>query len=308
MDKVLVTGGTGFVGSFVTTALRQAGVNYCTAGRRDADVLIPAITGDTDWYEALQGVTQVIHLAGRAHVLEESAADPLAAFRAVNTAGTRALATQAAAAGVRRLVFMSTLKVNGEGRQTPYTASDIPAPHGPYAHSKAEAEAGLWDIARTTGMEIVVIRPPLVYGPGVKANFLSLLKSVDRGWPLPLGRANNRRSLIYGANLADAVRVCLHHPQAAGKTFLVSDGPAMGLADVIKAMATALQRPLRLIPVPIGIMRVAAGLLGKAEAVDKLLGSLTLDDSAIRQCLGWQPPFTLEMGLRATAAWWKAAR
>jgi nucleoside-diphosphate-sugar epimerase len=256
---------------------------------------------ETDWHVALGGVEAVVHLAARVHVMRDTSVDPLAAFRAVNTEGTLNLARQAAAAGVKRFIFVSSIKVNGEGRDSPYTEFDLPAPQDAYAISKWEAEQGLREIESATGMEVVILRPPLVYGPGVGANFLRLMRSVERGWPMPFGRVDNRRSLLYLGNFTDAIRVCLDHPAAAGKTFLVSDGDDVSSADLIRRLALAMCRPARLLPVPPSWLRAAGVLFGRGAEVDRLLGSLCVDSSQIRRELGWRPPFSMDEGLRQTA-------
>jgi len=270
--------------------------------------VVGEIDGTTDWREALHGVHAVVHLAARVHVMRDVAADPLAQYRAVNVDGTLNLARQAAAAGVRRFVFISSIKVNGEERAAAYTEADTPAPEDAYALSKWEAEQGLRQIAAQTGLEVVILRPPLVYGPGVGANFLALMHAVARGIPLPLGAIDNRRSLIFVGNLADAILCCLEHPAAAGKTFLISDGEDVSTPALVRRMAAALGRPARLVALPIPVLRAAAALVGKSALAIRLLDSLTIDGTAIRHTLGWSPPFTLDEGLRETAAWYVMAR
>jgi UDP-glucose 4-epimerase len=226
----------------------------------------------------------------------------VALYRATNTDATLNLARQAAQAGVRRFVFVSSIKVNGEGRDAPYRETDPPAPQDAYAISKWEAEQGLWRIARETGLEVVVLRPPLVYGPGVKANFRRLLDTVARGWPLPLGAIENRRSLLYLGNFVDAIRVCVEHPAAAGQTFLIDDGQPVSTPELVRAVARAMGRPARLLPVPAGMLEFAGALLGKRAAVARLTGSLWLDSSLIRARLGWTPPYSMAAGMAATVA------
>lgn len=310
--KVLVTGASGFVGRVVCSALARAGDEAVAAVRNDAaydaiaDVSSLAPVGEigpaTDWLRALQGCEAVVHLAARAHVMRDEAADPLAFYRAINTAGTLNLARQAAAAGVRRFIFVSSIKVLGEERHAPYTEADAPAPRDAYARSKWEAEQGLWQIARETGLEVVVLRPPLIYGPGVKANFLRLMRWVQRGLPLPFGRVANRRSLLYVGNCADVIVRCLHHPNAAGQTFLVCDGEAVSTRVLIEAIARAMGRPARLLPLPPRLLRRLARALGKQAEAGRLLGSLALDCGKLRQALDWQPPFSFEQGIAATVA------
>jgi nucleoside-diphosphate-sugar epimerase len=260
----------------------------------------------TRWDEALRGVDAVVHLAARVHVRVRSAPAAIAAYRRVNTAGTERLALAAAAAGVRRFVFLSTLKVNGEATQArPFTESDPPAPQDAYARAKWEAEQALHRIGARTGMEVVILRPPLVYGPGVKANFLALLKAVARGLPLPLGAIDNRRSLVYVGNVADAIVKCLEHPAAAGQTFLVRDGEDVSTPELVRRLARALGVKPRLFPVPPSWLSFAGQLTGRRDAVDRLIGSLAIDDAKIREALGWVPPYTLDEGLEATARWFK---
>jgi len=307
-QRVLVTGSNGFVGRSLCPALGAAGFTVRRAvrgGSLPGTTAVGEIGPDTDWHTALADCDSVVHLAARVHVMRDDAADPLAAFRAVNTEGTLNLARQAAAAGVRRLVFVSSIKVNGEGRAAPYTEADPAAPRDAYACSKWEAEQGLWAIAATTGMEVAILRPPLVYGPGVGANFLRILRWVARGWPLPLARVDNRRSLLYLGNLADAIRVCLEHPAAAGKTYLVSDGEDVSTPELIHRLALALGRPARLLALPSAWLRLAAAVSWRGAEIDRLLGSLALDTGAIRRDLDWRPPYTLDQGLTATCRAWQ---
>jgi len=271
-------------------------------------VVIGEINGNTDWHGALAGITHVVHLAARAHITHETAEDSLAAFRAINTEGTLNLARQAAQAGIHRFVFVSTIKVNGEGRDTPYAEIDAPAPEDAYAVSKWEAEQGLRKIADQTGMEIVVLRVPLVYGPGVGANFLRLLTAIDAGWPLPLGGIVNCRSLIYLGNLVDAIIVSLSHPNAANKLFLLSDFEDVSTTELIRRLAAVLDVKPRLFALPRAWIRQAAIVLNKRRAVDRLWGSLFIDSSNIQRELDWLPPFSMEIGLIETAKWYRRVR
>ena len=306
--RVLVTGANGFVGSALCAAL--ANRDYCVRGvvrdpSRSAGLIceltkVGDIGSNTDWSGSLIGVDIVVHLAARVHVMRDSATDPLAEFRRVNVAGTERLALAAATAGVRRFVFLSSVKVNGE--RGGYNESDPPAPQDAYGISKHEAELGLRVIAAETGMEVVIIRPPLVYGPGVKANFHALLWAVARGVPLPLGAIHNRRSLVALDNLVDFIRTCLDHPVAANQTFLVSDGEDMSTTDLLRRMAHALHVSARLLPVPQGFIEWVAKMLGKEDLSQRLCASLQVDISKARTLLGWQPPVTVEMALRRTAA------
>lgn len=303
--KVLVTGASGFVGQALMAALTRARHKVVAAVRdaRTADALaVGDIRADTDWRAALTGCDAIVHLAARVHVMQDTAADPLALYRATNTHATLNLARQAVQIGVKRLVFISTIKVNGEGRDVPYRETDPPAPEDAYAVSKWEAEQGLWKIARETGLEVVILRPPLVYGPGVKANFRRLLDMVARGWPLPLGAIDNRRSLLYLGNFVDAIRLCVEHPAAAGQTFLLDDGEPVSTPQLVMAVARAMGRQARLLPVPVGILEFAGALFGKRAAVARLSGSLYVDSSAIRLRLGWTPPYSMQQGLAATVA------
>ncbi len=305
-SRVLVTGATGFVGRPLCVRLTAAGHAVTSAVRRSSglpgEVVVGDIGSSTDWRQALANCDAVVHLAARVHMMQESARDPLTLYRETNTEATLNLARQAAQAGVRRFVFISTIKVNGEGRDTPYMETDVPAPEGAYAISKWEAEQGLHRIAQETGLEVVILRPPLVYGPGVKANFLRLLRTVERGWPLPLGAIHNRRSLLYLGNFVDAIRLCVEHPAAAGQTFLLDDGEAVSTPELIRALGRAMGRPARLLAVPVGMLELAGTLLGKRAAVARLTGSLWIDGSAIRSRLGWVPPYTMLQGLDATVA------
>lgn len=314
MISILVTGANGFVGQHLCAELLRQGFSV-RAAVRSADTVagcinvvnIGAIDGETDWADALLGVDVVIHLAARVHVMKDSAADPLAEFLRVNLHGTANLARQAANAGVKRLVYVSSIKVNGELTSGPrhYTESDIPNPQDPYAISKLQAEQALQRISQETGLEITIIRPPLVYGPGVKGNFISLFAAIDKGFPLPLAGADNARSLIYVENLVDALIRCASHPCAAGQTYLISDGRAVSTSVLIDSIAQALGRSNRMFYIPPVLLRAAASLLGRSAQVDRLFNSLLVDDSRIRRDLGWTPPYTLEQGLRATAQWYR---
>jgi len=232
--------------------------------------------------------------------MEESTAAPLAEFRRVNVQGTLNMARQAAAAGVRRFVFVSSVKVNGESTQfgSPFKADVVPAPLDDYGLSKMEAEQGLREFAAQTGIDVVIIRPPLVYGPGVKANFAALMRAVQRGWPLPLGAVHNQRSLVALDNLVDFIITCVAHPQAANQTFLVSDGQDLSTTELIRGMARAADVPARLLPVPVWALQAGARLLGKGDAIQRLCGNLQVDISKARTLLGWVPPVSVEDGLR----------
>jgi nucleoside-diphosphate-sugar epimerase len=270
-------------------------------------VEIKSIGSSTDWDAALDGIDTVVHLAARVHVIDENAADPMADYRNTNVAGTRRLAQIAEAKEVRRFIYISSIKVNGEGKAVAYTAEDRPAPVDPYGISKLEAEQELLSIAGTTGLEVVILRPPLVYGPGVKANFLQLIKLIDRGIPLPLARVKNQRSFIYLENLVDAFIVCIIHPEAAGKTFLLSDGIEISTPELIQKVSVALGKPSRLFPCPPDFLRLLGRIIGKNRTVSRLLDSLIVDTSKIQSELGWNPPFSMEEGLQETVKWYQQA-
>ena len=261
----------------------------------------------TDYLKRLEGMDVVIHLAARVHMMRDAAADPLAEFMATNFYGTVNLARQAATAGVKRFVYVSSIKVNGEYTEpnSVFTEDDEPNPLDAYAVSKYQAEQGIHEISRDTGMEVVIVRPPLIYGPNVKANFAKLLSLIDRGIPLPLKSIRNSRSLVYVGNLVDALTQCATHPAAAGRTYLVSDGEDVSTPQLIHAIAVALHRQDRLFPVPISLMRNAAKLIGKSSAVGRLTQSLVIDSTKIRKELDWYPPYTMAQGLQATADWYR---
>jgi nucleoside-diphosphate-sugar epimerase len=309
--NILITGANGFVGRTLTKRLRAAGHAVRGAVRsvslNDMPEIETVAVGDcgseTEWTPALSGIATVIHLAARVHLMDDQAADPLAAFRLVNVAGTVRLARQAVQTGVKRLVFVSSIKVNGEESENPYHVNSPYNPQDSYAISKMEAELALRAIEQETGLEVVVVRPPLVYGTGVKANFLKMLQLVSKGVPLPLASIRNCRSLVSVGNLADALAVCAVHPAAAGQTYLVSDGEDVSTPKLIHQIALALGVPARLLPFPVSLMRLAAKLTGKSGALNRLTGSLTVDSSKIRRELDWKPPFTMEEGLQETAAW-----
>lgn len=311
VSPILLTGGRGFVGRAMVAALVHEGVACRLALRACGStptavqsVRTAALGPETDWSEALRGVAAVLHLAARTHVLHDRQDDPLACYRAVNTAGTLRLAEQAAAAGVQRFVFASSVKVHGEATTagTPLTEGMAPAPTDPYALSKWEAEQGLAAISARTGMELVVVRPPLVYGPGVRANFAALVRAVARGWPLPLAAVDNRRSLVGVDNLVDFLLLCLEHPAAANQTFLVSDGEDLSTPDLLRRVGSAMGRPARLWPVPPPLLKAGATLLGRRAAAERLCGNLQVDITKARTLLGWSPPISVDEGLRRAAA------
>ena len=318
IKRILVTGANGFVGRALCAALmhnghavrgavRGSGIEVSTGTSR---ATVGEINGQTDWSDALAGIEVVIHLAARVHVMDDAASDPLAEFRRVNTTGTEHLARAAAASGVKRLVYVSSTKVNGEethdGKN--FSEADMAAPQDAYAISKRDAELALHRIARETGLEVVIVRPPLVYGPGVKGNFAQMLAVVAKGIPLPFAAVENRRSLVYVENLADALISCATHPAAVGQTYLVCDGQDVSTAMLVEKIARALGRKSRTFYFPPGLLRAVAAVLGRAEQIDRLFGSVRVSDEKIRSDLGWVPPYTLEQGLRATADWYRARR
>jgi nucleoside-diphosphate-sugar epimerase len=304
---VLVTGASGFVGTRLCARLLADG-RFHVRGTSRRPFSAPAgvecattgdIGPDTDWGPALSGVSVVVHLAARVHVTREASDNPLELFRRVNVAGTDRLLRQAIAAGVRRVVYLSSVKVNGESGT--YSETDPPRPEDPYAISKYEAEQVLNAAARESGIEVVIVRPPLVYGPGARANFHALLRTVRRGVPLPLGAVRNCRSLVALDNLVDFIITCTTHPAASGQIFFVSDGEDLSTADLIRHIAKAFDRPARLIPVPEPLLYAAASLLGQRARAQKMLGSLRVDISKARRVLGWVPPYTLDDELRRIA-------
>jgi len=308
--KVLVTGSTGLVGSALCAGLVARGFHVVGTARSRPSVRIPGVDyrvvgelgSTTNWQDAVAGAKVVVHCAARVHIIHETLSDPLAAFRVVNVLGTEHLALQASAAGVQRLVYVSSIKVNGEEtRDRPFTEQDRPQPSDAYAISKWEAERALHGIASRTGLEIVVVRPPLVYGPGVKGNFLSLMRLVHRGVPLPLGRCHNRRSLLGLGNFVDFLATCIDHPASSGETFVLSDGKDFSTPELIRHLAVAMGRPARLLPIPPALVQLATSVLGKPGIYQRLCGSLQVDPSHARRLLGWIPPQTTDAGLTATA-------
>ena len=311
LNKVLLTGGTGFVGRSVLNRLCQDGMAVVVCSRAETIIVpsgarylsLPGLDANTDWKLALDGSEVVIHSAARVHVMQDESSDPLAEFRKVNVEGTLNLARQAAQAGARRFIFISSIKVNGEGTPVgvPYLADAQSLPTDPYGISKMEAEHGLRALASETGMEVVIIRPPLVYGPGVKANFLNMMRWLHKGVPLPFGAIHNQRSLVALDNLVDLIVTCIEHPAAANQTFLVSDGEDLSTSELLRRMGAALGKPARLLPVPSRLLEMGAALLGKKDLSQRLCGSLQVDIDKTRELLHWIPPVSVDEALRKTA-------
>lgn len=306
--RVLVTGATGFVGQALVRNLKVQGFKVGAANRRDcktgadSNYIVGDLNLDADMHEALRGCDFVIHLAARVHVLKEHVANPLAKFLEVNVHGTINLARQAAAAGVKRFVYVSSIKVNGEfTTDKPFLESDVANPQDAYAFSKWQAEQALQAISQETGMEVVIIRPPLVYGPGVKANFASMMRAVQLGIPLPLGAIHNKRSFVYVGNLVSLILRCIDHPAAANQIFLVSDGNDLSTTELLRRCAKAFEMKARLLPVPQSWIEFGARLLGKQDIVQRLCDNLQVDITKVRTVLDWTPPVSIEDGLKATA-------
>lgn len=304
--KILLTGATGFVGRAVHQRLDADKLyNLTIATRREVEVSdgvgvvkIEDLTAETDWTGALQSIDIVLHAAARAHVMKDKLADPLVEYCKVNVEGTLQLARQALKAGVKRFIFISSIGVNGNTNTVPFTVEDTPRPADLYAQSKYRAEQALWEITNNTDMELVIIRPPLVYGPNAPGNFGSLINWVRKGIPLPLGAIHNKRSLISLDNLVDLIVTCIDHPAAANEVFLAADGEDVSTTDLLRGVAKAMGRPARLVAIPAGFLQLGATVVGKRAMAQRLLGSLQVDVSKARQVLGWQPPLTLEQGLK----------
>ena len=313
MTRVLVTGANGFVGTALCATLSSRGYQVRSALRAARpgvalyeDVVVGDIGENTDWSAALEGVDLVVHVAARAHRVNDTPRSG-ALYTRTNATGTLCLATAAVAARVRRFVYVSSVKVNGEETYgKPFTAADTPRPQDDYSRSKWRGETYIQEACRSSGMEGVIVRPPLVYGPGVRANFLQLMRWVERGWPLPFGAIRNARSFVSIWNLTDLLVRTLEHPSAAGRTWMVSDGCDLSTPDLIRAIGRAMRIPVRLPAVPTRVLRAVARAFGRGGQLTRLTGSLALDISATCQSLDWKPPCTLEQSLERTAAWYLA--
>ena len=317
-DRILVTGANGFVGAALCRRLHESGFLVRGAVRNQKKLPLSRTSGSDglEWVvlhdqsdevetkQALQGVGAIVHLAARVHVMADHVSDPLNAFRRVNANWTERLARAAISQGVHRFVYLSSIKVNGEQSIVPFTEEDIPNPLDPYGVSKWEAEQALAHISSQTGMEMVVVRSPLVYGPGVRGNFLQLLNVLRRGIPLPLASVQNRRSLIYRENLVDALVSCVRDRRAVGQTYLISDGEDLSTPELIRRLSKALGMTVRLWPFPLSVLRWMGQVAGKQALIDRLLGSLQVNLSKIKQELDWQPPFSVDRGLAQTATWY----
>ncbi|MFT0867460.1 UDP-glucose 4-epimerase family protein [Pseudomonas sp. CAM1A] len=310
--RVLLTGGSGFVGKAVMERMSASGkFEVIAALRRPMESLPAAVSAHlyddlshaSAWPQEERAVEAVVHCASRVHVMNEVATDPLAEFRKVNVQATLAFARRAANAGVRRFIFISSIKVNGEATQpgAPYRPDDVSVPSDPYGISKQEAEQQLRQLGEETGMEIVIIRPVLVYGPGVKANFLNMMRWLDKGIPLPFGSIHNKRSLVALDNLVDLIQLCCTHPAAANRTFMVSDGHDVSTTELLRQMGEALGKSARLLPVPATLIDWVAASLGKRSLSQRLCGSLQVDISETQRTLGWVPPVDFQTALKAAA-------
>lgn len=312
MANILITGISGFVGSALNEALHKQGIHTIRGTVRSSHHLYDEnpniyqvnLGANTKWDKPLDGVDVVFHTAARVHVMKEELTDPLAEFRQINVISTLNLARQAAAAGVRRFIFISSIKVNGEMTSLgqSYSAADTPAPIDAYGLSKKEAEDGLLELAAATGMDVVIVRPPLIYGPKVKANFASMMRYLDKGIPLPFGLVTkNQRSLVGLDNLTDFLILCIHHPSAANQIFLISDGYDLSTAELLRKMARAMNKSTILLPIPPLLLFLAAKILGKGVMAQRLLSNLQVDITKNYELLNWKPPFTQTEMLGRTA-------
>jgi nucleoside-diphosphate-sugar epimerase len=311
---ILITGATGFVGSALVSELSGKGYSIVASVHSELTIpllhnvkhIIGSMDPDTNWVENISNIDVVVHTAARVHIMDDTTADPLTEFRSVNTTGTINLARQAADSGIKRFIFLSSIKVNGEmtSEGQPFKSNDTYIPTDPYGLSKYEAEQGLLAIAKETGMEVVIIRPPLVYGPNVKANFASMIKWINKGVPLPFGAIHNQRSLVALDNLVDFIALCadrVKSPKAANEVFLISDGEDVSTTTLLQKVARAFGKKPRLIPVPVWLMTFSARLIGKEDLANRLFGSLQLDSSKTRELLDWKPVVTMDEQLKKTA-------
>ncbi len=303
--NIIISGLSGFVGSALLGPLVLHNIKALGRTKLSSyhgDFHFAEINGSADYADFLKNNDVLIHCAARVHIMDESSLDPLTEFREINVSGTLNLARQAASAGIKRFIFISSIKVNGEGTQpgAQFTPSDIPAPEDPYGVSKYEAEQGLQQIAKNTGMEVVIIRPPLVYGAGVKGNFNSLLKLAKTGLPLPFGAIHNKRSMVYLGNLIAFIVECIDHPKAANEVFLISDGNDLSINRLITELRLAMFKPVRLLPMPGWLFTFVGKVTGNSSVVSRLCGSLQVDSSKVNKLLGWVPPYSVQQGLQLT--------
>ena len=300
---ILVTGANGFVGNAVVLALGEGEARGAVRSSLSScgNCVVGDIDSRTNWLAALDGITTVVHTAARVHIMDDRSDNPLSEYRRVNVDGTLNLARQAESKGVHRFIFLSSIKVNGEFSEGGvFTADDVPRPMDSYAVSKMEAEIGLREIARKGGMEVVIIRPPLVYGPGVKANFLTMMRWLQKGVPLPFGAIHNRRSLVGLDNLVDLIVACTNHPAAANQTFLVSDDDDLSTTQLLSKVGCCLGKKPMLLPVPQKLLQLVLFLLGRKDFAQRLCGSLQVDITKTKELLGWQPPVTVDVSLQKT--------
>lgn len=312
MAGIFLTGSTGFLGASLLKEIELEGRYDLTISTRKLvgglpgiiqQYIVPDLGSAVAWQQAVEGRKVVIHCAARVHVINDLSSSPLAEFRKINVEATLNLARQAAVAGVHRFIFISSIKVNGELTQAghPYVVDAVPMPADPYGVSKMEAEQGLRALAVETGMEVVIIRPVLVYGPGVKANFLSMMRWLHKGVPLPFGAIDNRRSLVALDNLVHLIMTCIDHPAAGNQTFFVSDGEDLSTTELLRRMGAALGKPARLLPVPSRLLNAGATVLGRQDLAQRLCGSLQVDISKTKSLLGWTPPVSVNNALEKTA-------
>lgn len=319
MRRILVTGANGFVGRKLCNVLRTQGCpvrsavrkldEHCDMMASDAQgsdvVAVGDIGARTDWSQALKDVDTVVHLAARVHILQEMSKNPIESFRSVNVAGSERLANISVALGVKRFIYVSSISIHGNSTgERAYVEEDEAQPHSPYAVSKWEAELALRRVAQESRLELVIVRPPLVYGPGVGGNFLRLMRWADKGWPLPLGSVSNLRSFIGIENLVDLLVKCIEHPNAAGETFLVADGDDLSTPDLIRKVAKLLKRPTRIFPFPVSILRATASMMHMEDVLDRLCNCLQVDAGKAHRMLGWKPSVSLSEGFEQTTRWY----